>query len=184
MKVYIVLTDTGTILSETIKMFTKAPYNHASIALDRNLENVYSFGRKKVHNPFNGGFVKEDLRNPLFITSFCEVYEVELTKLEYETIERTISLFEQNKHLYVYNFTGLITALFKQHYVREHAFFCSQFVAHLFKEAGVTISEKPLHYTEPEDFRHHERFQLVYKGSVSQYFNVVETLKPEMLIEA
>lgn len=37
------------------------PLNHVSIALDRELTEVYSFGRKQPDNPFIGGFVKEDI---------------------------------------------------------------------------------------------------------------------------
>lgn len=45
--VYIVLTGTGTTFSGFIKWFTKADLNHASIAFDSELREVYSFGRKK-----------------------------------------------------------------------------------------------------------------------------------------
>lgn len=62
--VYIVLTGTGTAFSGFIKWFTKADLNHASIAFDSELREVYSFGRKnaqsirrgsdsrKFHTPF------------------------------------------------------------------------------------------------------------------------------------
>ena len=46
-KVYILLTDTGTLFTKSIKTYTKAPYNHASISFDVGLEELYSFGRKK-----------------------------------------------------------------------------------------------------------------------------------------
>lgn len=45
--IYIVLTGTGTAFSGLIKWFTKAELNHASIAFDHELREVYSFGRKK-----------------------------------------------------------------------------------------------------------------------------------------
>ena len=32
-KVYIVLSQTGTVLSRILKLYTRAPYNHSSIAL-------------------------------------------------------------------------------------------------------------------------------------------------------
>lgn len=58
-QVYILLTNTGSLLTKLIKIYTKKPYNHASIAFDRNLSEVYSFGRKAARNPFIGGFVKD-----------------------------------------------------------------------------------------------------------------------------
>ena len=45
-KIYIVLAHTGTLLSRIIKMKTGAEYTHSSIALDENLDEMYSFGRK------------------------------------------------------------------------------------------------------------------------------------------
>lgn len=46
-EIYVLLTDTGTVLTKIIRSFTKDPLNHASIAFDQDLNEVYSFGRKK-----------------------------------------------------------------------------------------------------------------------------------------
>ena len=63
--IFLVVSDTGTILTRLIKAYTKTPYNHASISFDAELSEVYSFGRKTVYNPFIGGFVKEDIHSIL-----------------------------------------------------------------------------------------------------------------------
>ncbi|MCM3651426.1 MULTISPECIES: hypothetical protein [Metabacillus] len=52
MEIYIILTDTGTIFTNMIKMYTKQSLNHASISFTKNLSTTYSFGRKNVNNPF------------------------------------------------------------------------------------------------------------------------------------
>lgn len=39
-KIYIVLTHTGTLLSNIIKTYTKNEYSHVSIALDEELEEI------------------------------------------------------------------------------------------------------------------------------------------------
>ena len=36
-KVYLLLTNTGSFLTKLIKLYTKKPYNHASIAFDYDL---------------------------------------------------------------------------------------------------------------------------------------------------
>ena len=64
--IYILLTDTGTWFSKLVKFYTKAPYNHASISLDDNLEELYSFGRKVYFNPLSAGFVKEALNQGVY----------------------------------------------------------------------------------------------------------------------
>ncbi|MDF2713668.1 MAG: hypothetical protein K0R28_593 [Paenibacillus sp.] len=87
-KVYILLTDTGTWLSKMIKAYTKEPFNHASLAFDEDMQEVYSFGRKHESNPFLGGFVKENLLSPLFLDdkreTTCAVYCIEVGKAAYE----------------------------------------------------------------------------------------------------
>ena len=50
-KIYILLTDTGTLFTNLIKLYTKKPYNHASISFDSKLSEVYSFGRKTARKP-------------------------------------------------------------------------------------------------------------------------------------
>ncbi len=55
------LTFTGTILSRVVKLYTKKEYSHVSIALDENLEEMYSFGRLNPYIAFIGGFVREGI---------------------------------------------------------------------------------------------------------------------------
>ena len=100
---YLVLTDTGTLFTRLIKRYTKKPYNHASLAFDKGLRHVYSFGRKKPHQPFIGGFVKEDLRTGLFTNAKGIIYRLPVTGEEYEAVYHYIKKIEAEKHLYHYN---------------------------------------------------------------------------------
>ena len=45
-QLYIVISQTGTLLSRILKHITGAEYNHASISMSRDLEKMYSFGRR------------------------------------------------------------------------------------------------------------------------------------------
>lgn len=58
-KIYIVLTYTGTLLARIVRFYTRKEYSHVSIALDENLNMMYSFGRLNPYNAFVGGFVHE-----------------------------------------------------------------------------------------------------------------------------
>ena len=60
-KIYIVLSFTGTILSRIVRFYTRKEYSHVSIALDENLDEMYSFGRLNPYNAFIGGFVHEGI---------------------------------------------------------------------------------------------------------------------------
>ena len=92
-KVYIILTNSGSLLSKVIKFYTKKEYTHVSISLDRGLRKMYSFGRLKAYNPFIGGFVHESTNHGTFKrfknTTTC-IFSVDVEEEEYETIKQTI----------------------------------------------------------------------------------------------
>lgn len=67
-KIYIILTYSGTILSRLIKVYTREKYCHVSVALDENLNEMYSFGRLNliIHlllDLFMKNFILEHLRD-------------------------------------------------------------------------------------------------------------------------
>ena len=64
--IYIILTRTNTVLSNLISIIKNDEYTHASISLNKNLNTMYSFGRKYTYNPFIGCFVKENLYEGVF----------------------------------------------------------------------------------------------------------------------
>ena len=57
---YIVLTRTNTVISKLIHVINNDEYTHAAIALDKELDHMYSFGRKYTFNPFIGVFKHEE----------------------------------------------------------------------------------------------------------------------------
>ncbi|SFB15488.1 hypothetical protein SAMN04488072_10899 [Lentibacillus halodurans] len=168
-KVYILLTDTGSLFTKMIKLYTKKTYNHASISLDSELAEVYSFGRKKVENPFNGGFVKEDLKKGLFKQADCAIYSFTVTEAQMQQISSYIKEIEGQKEYYRYNFLGLFGFIFNKPIIRERAFFCSQFVAAVLKECNIIDFEKPLSLIAPNDLLKASNFQFVYEGKLKNY---------------
>jgi len=170
-KVYVLLTDTGTVLTKMIKLYTKKPHNHASIALDDQLWNVYSFGRKKPRNPFFAGFVRENIRGGIFRNADCAIYCCTLSEKQYELICKKIREIEENKGNYRYNLLGLFAVMLNMEYDRKNAFFCSHFVAALLEESGIKINkDKPLSLVTPDDIKASSSLELVYEGKLSSYF--------------
>ena len=55
-QIYIVLTHTGTVLSNIVKFYTKKDYTHVSISLDSEFKRLHSFGRLNPNNPFKAAF--------------------------------------------------------------------------------------------------------------------------------
>ena len=49
--IFVLLMQTGTSVAKVLHFFTRKPYNHASVALDLTLEEMYSFCRNHIHFP-------------------------------------------------------------------------------------------------------------------------------------
>lgn len=170
-KGYILLTDTGTLFTKLIKLYTKKPYNHASIAFDSDLSEVYSFGRKTAGNPFVGGFVKEDMKSDLFNQADCAIYSFTVTDVQWQKMNRYIQDIETQKEHYRYNWLGLFGFIIKRPIKRKKAFFCSQFVASVLKECNIIDFGKPLSLIAPYDLQRISNFQLIYHGGLKDYYH-------------
>lgn len=169
-KIYLLLTDTGTNLTKIIKAYTKAPYNHASIAFDKDLNEVYSFGRKAVNNPFIGGFVKEDVRNGIFQYADCAVYCLTVTDSQWQKMKCYIERIKAEEQMYRYNFIGLFGVMLEKPIKRKHAFFCSQFVATVLREGDIFNYHKEFSLVKPNELPLFGDFQLVYEGRLKDYW--------------
>jgi hypothetical protein len=175
-KVYILLTNTGSFLTKLIKLYTKKPYNHASIAFDHELSEVYSFGRKTARNPFIGGFVKEDVKAGLFKQADCAIYSFTVTEDQLKKMFYYLQEIEAQKRDYRYNFLGLFGVMFNKPIKRKKAFFCSQFVATVLKEGNIIHFEKPHSLITPHDFQKVSTFQFVYEGKLKDYQKTAKKL--------
>lgn len=178
-RIYIVLTYTGTMLSRIIKIYTRNEFSHVSIALDENLDQMYSFGRLKPYNPFIGGFVHEGI----FIGTFnrfkkttAAVYSTMVSDEQYEKIQNAIRNFERCKGEYKFNIIGLFGAGFNIKIQRKHALYCAEFVKYVLVKAMVENNLPDI--VKPEDFRKLENIELEYKGRLREY-----KVKPKLLNE-
>ncbi|SOC18060.1 hypothetical protein SAMN05880501_11028 [Ureibacillus xyleni] len=166
-KIYLLFTDTGSMLTKMIKLYTKKPYNHASIVFDEQLMEVYSFGRKKPRNPFVGGFVYEDVRQGLFINARCAIYSCNVTEDQIEKMRSFINKIEKEKHLYRYNLLGLISFIINKPLHRKNAYFCSEFVARVLNEGELLSFQKPHALISPYDLQNIEALKLEYEGQLA-----------------
>lgn len=168
--IYLLFTDTGTLLARAIRYFTKQPLNHVSISFDRELRDVYSFGRKSEKNPFSGGFVKENVRSDFLKSAQCEIYQLTISDQEFDSIVQKIHEIEASKDQYKYNFLGLFGVLLQIEWKRRNAFFCSQFIASLLNEIKDIQFGKSLCFVKPEDIQGLDELTLIYRGTLENYF--------------
>lgn len=171
-KIYIILTHTGTILSQIIRHWTGDEFSHISIALDEELEEMYSFGRLNPYNPFWGSFVHEQINRGTFKRfkkTRAEIYSMFVTEEQYEKIRKTISYFENNKQKYKFNILGLACVSINKKIIRKNTFYCAEFVKHILKTAGITeVNELP-QIIRPQNFKQLKGIKLEYNGLLKKY---------------
>jgi hypothetical protein len=171
--VYVILTDTGTLFSRSIRCWTGKPLNHASLALDPDLDEVYSFGRLHPNNPLRAGFVREQVWGSLIREASrytpCAIYRCRLGRTSYAKLLSELDRFRRESSRYGYNLAGLFAVAAGVEWCRPDKFFCSQFVAHLFAAAGAPLTRKPPALTQPCDLESSPRLELVYRGDLREY---------------
>ncbi|MGM8216577.1 hypothetical protein ACLIA0_13495 [Bacillaceae bacterium W0354] len=171
-RIYVLLTDTGTLFTKMIKRFTNAPYNHASIVFDEELNEIYSFGRKHPRNPLNAGFIKEDVYIGTYrhyYNTRCKLLKIEVSPNVHIRIRDVIQNFNNNKDKYSYNLLGLIGVAINLPISQRDKYFCSQFVSEVFEKSGLYLWDLPSALVTPNDFSVHPRFEMVYEGRLYDY---------------
>lgn len=170
--IYIMISRTSTVPSKIIRAYTKETYAHTSLALDLNLENMYSFARKRIHNPIDCGFIYEDIETGIFgrdKDTICRVYALSVTAKQYARIVEEIDIFKKNQPKYSYNYKGIVGIMFNKPVVRDYKYFCSQFVAHVLEKSGIKLFEKNTALASPTDFKLALEDRMIYDGLLTEY---------------
>ncbi len=159
-EIYIIITQTGTVLSRILKFITRRDYNHASISVYPDLHKMYSFGRLNPYNPFWGGFVEESKdfgTFKRFRNTEAMVLSVAVSDDTYDTICKTLNSMIADRKNYHYNYLGLWLASVKIHRQAENCYYCSEFVKHILLENGIEGADNlekivhPMHFLSLPD---------------------------------
>lgn len=170
--VYIILTQTGTVVARTLKLITRDEFNHASICVDDDFSKFYSFGRLKINNPLSGGFVVENAFSHVlgkFPNVPCMILKKEVTDEQYEQICKTINKFVEHPKNYKYDFINLF--LGKTPFCiknKGNRFFCSGFVEYVLDSNGIkgpNIKEK----IRPYELSELEGAEIMYQGELKEW---------------
>lgn len=177
--IYIMLSFTGTILSRIVKVVTAREYSHVSVALDLELDSLYSFGRINPRNPLSGGFVKEEIESgtyKLFKNTICRIYSLKVTKDQYDDLKKVIDLFLSEQTDYKFNVVGLIGTMVNRPINREYHYFCSQFVGKALLDSGIYDFKKDLGLIKPIEFMNIPDMEVIYEGKLQDYPEFLKTI--------
>ena len=169
-EIYIVLTHTGTVLSRIIKNYTQDEFSHVSISLDKELKEMYSFGRLNPYNPFWGGFVQEGINFGTFKRfrkTVCKIYSLKITEEQYNNVRGMIEYIKSSKQLHKFNVIGLFAVGFNKRISFENSFYCAEFVKYVLDKSGIENNLPEL--IKPEDFKNLKNYIVIYKGKLRKY---------------
>ena len=169
-KIYIVLSYSGSIPSKIIKLFTHYKYSHVSISFMSDINTMYSFGRKKVNNPFNGGFIVETKESSFykkFNKTKCIVLEMDIEEYKYKKMLKIIDKYKKEIDIYKYDIVGLFFRMFNIKVTRKNYSMCTEFVASLLEECKIHNFEKKV--IKPIDFMNIPNTKIIYKGNLLNY---------------
>lgn len=169
-KIYIVMTQTGTLLSRVIKIYSGCTYAHVSISLDKNLDEMYSFGRLNPYNPFWGGFIHERVNAGTFKrfkNTVAGIEEVEITDEQYDNIKNIIKKMKERINPYRFNILGLVCAGFNIRVRMKDHFYCAEFIKYLLEAAGLKVTLPKI--IAPDDFMKIPNAKMIYVGKLSNY---------------
>ncbi len=169
--IYIIISQTGTVLSRILKVITRSDYNHASLSLSSDLEKMYSFGRLHPYNPFRGGFVRESKYFGTFLrfqNTNAMILKVSVSKENYVKLQQRIHTMLKHPQQYHYNLQGLCLALFRIHRKRENYYYCSEFVKEMLQLSQVEGSERLRPITKPIHFLELPHSP-IYQGKLKEY---------------
>ena len=164
----IILSQTQTKFGRCIRKVAHQQYNHASIALDDSLEEVYAFARPSRYDLLSGGLVRERRdrytmgnRRPVPVA----VYRIPVTSEQYQWVRDTVRTMADNPE-YLYNLFSVLTYPVLKGFTVRKAYSCVEFVAFLLHTLGILEEEKPFCSYRPDDLIPLLADHLVYRGDI------------------
>jgi len=172
--VYIVISQTGTVLSRILKLITRADYNHVSLGLTRDLRCMYSFGRMNPYNPFWGGFVEESAEwgtFKRFSNTKVIVLSLDIGEEKHDAIKQEINKMIADRKKFHYNYLALFFAIFKKTLIKENHYYCSEFVRDILIKNEILAAQSLPMIIKPIHFLSIPNTNEIYRGKLREYKN-------------
>lgn len=167
--IYIVLSQSYTVLARVIKLITKEKYSHVSLSFDKECENMYTMGRRWTRWPFSGIYKKESIYKGVYnLNKNAEIliYELKVTNEQYNNIKELLDKYGNSSK--GYNVIGLVLAMFNKK-VDRNKYYCSEFLYKILSDESVGIFPKTNDVVKPMDFVKIKGLNKIYEGKVMDY---------------
>ena len=169
---YLVVSHSGTFISNVVRLVTRDIYSHVSISLNDQLTEMYSFGRKNAYNPFVGRYVKQSRYSGIFkrfSKTRVAVIKVDVPEQVYNGIKNQLEEMYVNRDQYKYNYRGLFFAALGYKKQRKNRFYCSEFMHYLFVKHSFPNYHDTKKVVKPIHFLKMPSGELIYEGKLTEY---------------
>ena len=183
--IYIVASYTDTVPGKLITARAKLKfwnrydgdtYSHVSLSRDSKLNNMISFARKEMDNPFHSGMIKEDIRKDMFVLSpkksKIAVMQLGITSEQAVAFADNMERAWAKRESFQFNYIGLVALLCTGNVglSRENHYFCSQWATSILRESGIEIFDgKRPQDIRPFDFYRTLKDYIIYEGLTKDY---------------
>lgn len=182
--IYLLLTCSNTIFSQSIRLLTTSPYTHVALSLDG--VRFYSFGRKNPYLPYPAGLVQE-LRAEGYLARFphtrCALLTLEVSEGAYRRLEVRLNQMIISAKYYRYNLLGALLCGLGIAYTHRRRYFCSQFVGELLTKSDAALLPKVPSLMQPMDYAFLPGVQVLYTGQVGALFTMLSSLQNHRSLE-
>ncbi len=171
-KIYIVMSQPGTWICRLLRQFTRQEFNHVSISLQKDLGQMYSFGRKTLYFPFWGGFITESKEKGVFKRfpqTQIQVLALTVSAEKYQQIYHRLQQMVEDRERYHYNYWGVVFGAFHLQVEGTNRYYCSEFVRNLLQEYGVEGAEVLKSVVHPSHFGSIPGAETVYRGPLQDF---------------
>ena len=170
--IYLVVSHSGTLVSNIVRLITGDKYSHVSLSLDDSLLKMYSFGRRKPYNPLIGRFVCQSRYSGIFkrfSRTVVEVIKLSVDQDTYYAIKRELEEMYVNREKYKYNYLGLFLAAVGKTRTKKDRFYCSEFMHYLFEKHNIPAYKNDAKIKRPVHFLNIEGGENIYSGKLVDY---------------
>lgn len=170
-KLYIALVDTPGLFAWMIRKVIKINYIHVVLALDGELQEAYSVGRRNPFLPLFAGFEKENLLeiSRAFPTARYKIYSIPCTEEQKSQIRMQLAKYYRNRFHCHYCILGLPFLLMGKPFYQRGHYTCSSFIARILSENGVLSFPKHFSLVTPRDFYEYGKENIIYEGSLKLF---------------
>lgn len=168
--IYVVLSRTETRFAKTLRRFGKLNYNHAAIAFDPDLKELYAFARTEQYGYLTAKLIHETTDRYLINATGgipILVYKVPVTEEQYAWVRNTVDEIIADPQ-YKYNLFSVLTYPVLRGFRTYKAFSCVEFVAYILHSLGYELG-MPAYRCRPDDLRLILSEYICFDGNLLDY---------------